>query len=89
MYFSVPISPTGLLDIDYKYLDQGIVVSDAVAYVKLRQGYQARESWAAISEEEFAANLPPRPPEPQQSHEQRIAQLEQVIDTLLTGGETI
>lgn len=51
-----------------------------------------RLDWIELTEEEYLAlgGVIPQPVEPQplQEYEQRIAQLEQVIDTLLTGGET-
>lgn len=51
---------------------------------------ELQPGWTEITEEEYLelGGVIPQPIEPQPSQEQRIAQLEQVIDTLLTGGET-
>jgi hypothetical protein len=83
VFFSVPIID-GVLDIDYNYMLENIIISPTEAYVKMKNGHIPRESWAEIDQAVFDALVPP---EISQTREDRLAQLEQVIDTLLTGGE--
>lgn len=83
MFYMVPIIE-GVLDIDYNFMLEGIMISAASAYVKMREGHIVRESWVEITQAEFDAVRPPDIP--YQPHDDRLTQLEQVIDTLLTGG---
>lgn len=53
-YYRVPVN-NGEFDIDYLYLVEGVGVSDTEAYVKLREGFDIRESWQEITELEWQA----------------------------------
>lgn len=53
-FFKVPI-PNGLLDIDYRYLVEGINTNDSEAYVRLRDDVELRPTWVSITEDEFLA----------------------------------
>ncbi len=93
MYYLVPITK-GLLDVDYEYMEQGIQISDTSAYVKLREGYTIRESWQAITEEEWQAVLPVMPDSvPIETTEQKLARLEEqnliLMDALATTFEEL
>lgn len=85
MFYKVPIIE-GVLDIDYNFMTEGIMTSAASAYVKMREGHTVKESWVEITQAEFDAVRPPDIP--YQPHD-RLTQLEQVVDTLLTGGGTV
>lgn len=63
MYFRVSVN-NGELDIDYRYLIDGIQISETEAYVALRPGYEVRETWQEITAEEFNQVRPiaPAPP---------------------------
>ncbi len=94
MYFKVPVL-NGELDINYMYLEQGISMSGAEAYVKLRPGFEVRESWQPITEEEWLSVQPPEPePIPQlETTEQKLARLEEqnliLMDALATTFEEL
>lgn len=93
MFFKVPVL-NGVLDIDYKYLEQGIQVSETEAYVKLREGFMTRGSWVPITEVQFEALKPmPGPGEPPETTEEKLARLEEqnliLMDALATTFEEI
>ena len=52
LYFVVPVN-NGLLDIDYGDLIEGIQTSATECYVKLRDIATIRDTWQAITEEQF------------------------------------
>jgi len=62
-HFRVAIK-AGELDIDYRFLSEGIQISETEAYVCLRPGYEVRETWQEITEEEFNQARPAIPPPP-------------------------
>jgi hypothetical protein len=65
-YFIVPVN-SGVLDIDYEYLQEGIQTSDTQAYVVLREGFEIRATWQEITEDQFDGARPviiPNPPDP-------------------------
>ena len=94
MYYIVPIF-NGELDIDYNYLEEGVVLEDSKACVKLREGYEVRPSWQPITEEEWLAVQPPEPEptEPPETTEQKLARLEEqnliLMDALATTFEEV
>lgn len=59
-YFIVPIKD-GLIDIDYSFLQEGVQSSSDHCYVSLREGFEVRESWQEITEEEFNMVKPVNP----------------------------
>jgi len=52
VYYIVPVN-NGILDIDYFFLAQGVQLSETECYVALRAGAEVRQSWQAITEEQF------------------------------------
>ncbi len=52
VYYIVPVN-SGLLDIDYLYLQEGVQASATECYVKLRDGAELRSTWQEITEEQF------------------------------------
>jgi len=51
-YFVVPVND-GVLDIDYAYLAEGVQNSETSCYVELREGSTVRNTWQAITKEQF------------------------------------
>lgn len=94
MFFKVPVI-NGTLDINYEYLEQGIQISDTESYVKLRPGFEVRESWQPITEEEWLSVQPPEPEPapPPETTEEKLARLEEqnliLMDALATTFEEV
>jgi hypothetical protein len=51
MYYIVPVKD-GIMDLDYDFLEYSHIMADA-AYVKMRPGYEERDSWTGMTEDEF------------------------------------
>ena len=51
-YYIVPVN-NGVLDIDYRDLQEGIHTNADTCHVRLRDGAEVRESWTEITEAEF------------------------------------
>jgi len=51
-YFIVSVDE-GVLDIDYKYLLEGVQTTSENCHVKLQDGVTVRGSWTEITEAEF------------------------------------
>lgn len=92
MFFKVPVIE-GELDIDYKYLEQGVQISENEAYVKLREGYEVREPWMEITEEEWLVVQPVISGPPPETTEQKLTRLESqniiLMDALATAFEEV
>ena len=52
MLFIVPVH-SGVLDIDYRDLEEGVQTAADTCHVRLRNGAEVRESWMEITEAEF------------------------------------
>lgn len=52
MFYIVPVE-NGVLDIDYRDIQEGVQTTDHTCHVKLRDGAEVRESWTEIMEAEF------------------------------------
>ena len=52
MHYKVSVV-AGLLDIDYRDLQEGVQTSAAECYVRLRDGAAERPTWQAVTEQEF------------------------------------
>ena len=52
MLYIVPIE-NGVLDIDYRDLQEGVQTTAETCHVKLRDGAEVRESWTEITEADF------------------------------------
>ncbi len=92
MYFKVPIV-NGEMDIPYEYLEQGVQISENEAYVKLREGYEVRESWMEITEEEWLVVQPVISGPPPETPEEKLARMEEqnliLMDALATTFEEL
>ena len=52
MLYIVPIE-NGVLDIDYRDLQEGVQTTAETCHVRLRDGAEVRASWTEITEAEF------------------------------------
>ena len=88
MFAKVP-AKNGVPQIGKVRLISGTSISDTEAICEIVGELQ--EGWVELSEEEYLAlgGVIPQPIVPVPSQEQRIAQLEQVVDVMLQGGATI
>jgi len=94
-YFAVPKTAEGHLDLDYSTMREGISVSGYLAYCRLDQAAEVRESWTEITENEFnqvksSVTLPPVPTEPTNAEikENQLAIMSALADiyTIFAGG---
>lgn len=92
MYFKVSVIG-GEVDINYTHMEECHIIADEKAIVKLRPGFEVRETWEEITEAEFTLARPViEPPTPEPSNGEikdlLLTTMEGMADiyTKLTGG---
>ncbi len=94
-YYAIPKN-NGSLDMDYRYLRDGIDVNENIAYCAVDADVEAKESWSEITEEDFnqakaAIILPPLSTEPTNAEIKELllttmAGIADLYTTILSGG---